>query len=278
MGACTVDIRMHKSHFIRTVIYIQIKCRRTDVHQDHDTSFVGAYTVDMHAHKSHFIRNLQVKSIKTPPSTCELRPRHRICGRLRSRHAHAQEPLFTEIYRRKAAEQLSTKTPRQTLREPAHSTCTRTRATLYGIFTGKMPMTIKKRHKRRKKNGTSERLTCLTRVSQNSVLQDRAARVSCHCSQVAKKTKNVLQECPTRVSLRSVPAEESLVRLSCESVRMPYKRALHVGQDCVSGASQCVLPQRPRRLPLKACVECPMAPIAINMLFFQSRLPSVMGF
>jgi hypothetical protein len=94
----------------------------------------------------------------------------------------------------------------------------------------------------------------------------------------AKKTKNVLQECPTRVSLRSVPAEESLVRLSCESVRMPYKRALHVGQDCVSGASQCVLPQRPRRLPLKACVECPMAPIAINMLFFQSRLPSVMGF
>ena len=110
------------------------KSRRTAVDQDPETDVVGTCTVDMHAHKSHFIRNLQVKSVKTPPSTCELRPRHRICGRLRSRHAHAQEPLFTEIYRRKAAEQLSTKTPRQTLWEPAHSTCTRTRATLYGTL------------------------------------------------------------------------------------------------------------------------------------------------
>ena len=194
MGACTVDIRMHKSHFIRTVIYIQIKCRRTDVHQDHDTSFVGAYTVDMHAHKSHFIRNLQVKSIKTPPSTCELRPRHRICGRLRSRHAHAQEPLFTEIYRRKAAEQLSTKTPRQTLREPAHSTCTRTRATLYGIFTGKMPMTIK--------NGTSDAKKT-AQVNASPVLQECLRTVS---------YKTVPREC-----LAIVPKWQKKLRMSCRS-------------------------------------------------------------
>ena len=115
---------------------------------------------------------------------------------------------------------------------------------------------------------------CLRTVSYKSVPRECLASFPSG----KKKSKNVLQECPTRVSLRSVPAEERLMRLSCESVRIPYKRALHVGQDCVSGASQCVLPQRPRRLPLKACVECLTAPIAKNMLFFQSRLPSVMSF
>ena len=171
-----------------------LKYSRAPVDQDPDTDYVGGCTVDMHVHKNHFIRKFTNKmppnsyGPKTPrqtfwepaQSTCactratlygnlqaklppnsymDPKPRDRRSGSLQSRHARAQEPLYREIYMQNAAEQLyGPKTPRQTFWEPAQSTCTCTRATLYRNLQVKFQMT-KKSGSDEIKSGTSERLT-----------------------------------------------------------------------------------------------------------------------